>query len=221
MAREPRQPRPPTAKPPPAAHLRVEPTRAESGAARGYLITLELELREAVATSTAEALSRVREIAAGAMGGVHSSTSTTEDPVARDSAAPQATGVAGTVTVVTSAACGGWPASTTIAGIRAELMRHGYEVTTIERRGCAEPGCSSEHLVSPGRRDERVQDWFSAEICGRHDYRICPHCASLLRLTSTSAAGPAPTVNCPVCQVRLVEWGGSKLWQVELVTRSA
>jgi hypothetical protein len=38
-------------------------------------------------------------------------------------------------------------------------------------------------------------------------------------MSSANASGQAPSIHCEVCGMILVEWGGTKVWTVELVTR--
>jgi hypothetical protein len=38
-------------------------------------------------------------------------------------------------------------------------------------------------------------------------------------MTSTNSDGQAPSVHCTVCGAIMVEWGSSKLWVLELMTR--
>ena len=40
-------------------------------------------------------------------------------------------------------------------------------------------------------------------------------------MTSANAGGQAPSIHCEVCKAILVEWGGTKVWTAELVTRKA
>lgn len=217
-----RRPRLPTVVAPPTANLRVEPTGSLGHASRGYAITLDLELQPAGAGLPSDALQRARSVAAGALRGAAPVGDEQDGPTVHDTIGPRVAGVAGGVTgVATTVLSGDWPTSATMASIRAELVGHGYQVTMSERRACAEPGCTVEAVVDPGHRDARSRDWFSPQICSRHNYRTCTDCASVLRMTSSSASGPAPAVSCPVCQARLVEWGGSKLWEVELLPRVA
>jgi hypothetical protein len=113
----------------------------------------------------------------------------------------------------------GRPARAAVDALRAVLMDAGYRVTIKERRECAEPECLVDVMVDWDRSTSVPTGWFSEAICGRHGYRACPTCGSLYTLTSENSSVAAPSVHCVVCGAVMIEWGGSKTWSAELVTR--
>jgi hypothetical protein len=106
-----------------------------------------------------------------------------------------------------------------IGRLRETLSSAGYNVAIRELRECGNDACAMTAPMDASRRDAAPAGWFSAEVCGRHGFRSCVACKSVYLMTSTNAAGQAPSVHCEVCGAILVEWGGTKLWTVELVTR--
>jgi hypothetical protein len=74
-------------------------------------------------------------------------------------------------------------------------------------------------MVGWNRSSDVPPTWYSQRICGKHNYRTCTKCKSVYVLTSTNAAGQAPSVHCEVCGAVIIEWGSSKVWKAELVTR--
>jgi len=113
----------------------------------------------------------------------------------------------------------GRPSAVSVSDLRAALLAADYVVAVRERRECAEGACTSSAVVDWSAGTGIPSGWFSAATCGKHDYRSCPKCKSVYRLTSANAAGQAASVKCEVCGWVLVEWGGSKIWEAELVTR--
>jgi hypothetical protein len=99
------------------------------------------------------------------------------------------------------------------------LADAGFKVVLRERRECSQPGCSTEALTDFTRPDDIPTAWFSAITCGKHQFKQCRRCNSVYLLTATNAAGQAPSVHCLVCDQVLIEWGGSKRWEAELITR--
>lgn len=116
---------------------------------------------------------------------------------------------------VVSAGC---PSNETIAAVRSSLIEAGYRVLVREHRLCHEVGCMSDAEVEWGRRDAAPQSWYSSLLCGKHNYRACSTCNTVFRLRSSNATGPAPSLHCSVCGVVMVEWGGSKVWDAEVLT---
>jgi hypothetical protein len=115
-----------------------------------------------------------------------------------------------------------WPERPDAAAIdemHALLVAAGYRVAVREKRECTEDGCTSEAAVDWHRRAELPTGWYSAQICGKHNYRLCGVCSSLYVLDSARSNGQAPSVHCEVCGEILVEWGSSKLWSAQLITR--
>lgn len=111
------------------------------------------------------------------------------------------------------------PSAEAIARMRQSLVDSGYFVSIRMVRECADHGCTTTISADPSRADTVPYGWHSATICGKHGYRSCPGCDSLYVMTSSSSTGQAAAVHCEVCATVLVEWGGSKCWTAELVTR--
>jgi hypothetical protein len=111
------------------------------------------------------------------------------------------------------------PTKESLELMRAALAGAGFRVLFKERRECSQPGCSSDAVTEWDRPDQVPSAWFSSITCGRHNFKQCVRCKSTYRLTSYSAAGQAPSVQCEVCGHVLIEWGGSKRWDVELITQ--
>jgi hypothetical protein len=126
------------------------------------------------------------------------------------------------VAVVAIEATVTWPDRPAIEAIEilsAILTREGYKVIVQERRECTQPSCSTEVMTDWRAPDGVPSSWFSASICGKHNYKQCARCRSVYMLNSTNAAGQSPSVHCEVCGQVLIEWGSSKRWDAELVTR--
>jgi hypothetical protein len=123
------------------------------------------------------------------------------------------------VAVEGHAVVSGRPGDAAIESLRAALLADGYRVSVRERRECSEPVCSTDALVAWNDAEHVPIGWFSSATCGRHSLRRCAGCASVYRLSSTNAAGQAPSVHCEVCGMVLVEWGGSKIWTAQLISR--
>jgi hypothetical protein len=113
----------------------------------------------------------------------------------------------------------GRPANDSVETMRAALADAGYQVAVREKRECAEPTCTTDVMVDWGRPSAVPTSWYSNEICGRHNYRACSRCKSVYTLTSENSPVQAPSVHCAVCGLVMIEWGGSKTWSAELVTR--
>jgi hypothetical protein len=111
------------------------------------------------------------------------------------------------------------PSDEQIERLRATLVGGEYRVAIRERRECAEPGCAIDAPVDWHQASSVPPTWFSSRLCGRHGYRSCSGCASTYLLTSTNCDGQGPSVHCQVCGLILMEWGSTKVWQAELVTR--
>jgi hypothetical protein len=118
-----------------------------------------------------------------------------------------------------SVALAGRPADDLVERLRRVLGDAGYRVVIRERRECAEPACSTGAMVDWNRLSQVPPGWFSNLICGTHHYRQCSRCNSTYEMSSTNSVDPAPSLHCEVCGVMMVEWGGSKIWQADLVTR--
>ncbi len=113
----------------------------------------------------------------------------------------------------------GRPDDERVARLRATLSEAGFLVTVRETRECAEAGCFSSAVVEWNQSSDVPRGWHSSAVCGKHSYKTCGNCNSVFSMTSDSAAGQGPSLHCEVCGAILVEWGGSKIWSAELVTR--
>ncbi len=108
------------------------------------------------------------------------------------------------------------PGEAAMGTLRASLSAAGYTVTITETRECDE--CLASVMV-PWNRPEAPPGWHSRSICGKHHYKSCAGCGSVYVMSSSNANGPAPSLRCAVCDAVMVEWGGTKVWFAELVTR--
>ena len=208
--------------PRPTATAIVDPMGRRTDGAREHLVKVAIELNatderfsdKAVVTATAR-----RALNAYAPGEGQC------DPREFREITASSRGKAGTlVTVVVGVECTvtlpDRPTDESIEMLRATLLGEGYRVTVKERRECLESAaCSTDAMVVWKQVEDVPTGWFSSLVCGRHDYRRCAKCKSVYRLTSTNTARQAPSVHCEVCGIILVEWGSSKVWNAELVTR--
>ncbi len=101
----------------------------------------------------------------------------------------------------------------------AVLIAAGYRVAVREIRKCSESGCVSEATVEWNREAVIPSGWYGAVICGKHNYRTCRKCNSTYLMSSMNSEGQAPSLDCEVCGEIIVEWGSSKVWSAELVTK--
>jgi len=106
-----------------------------------------------------------------------------------------------------------------IGRLRETLSSAGYNVSIRTVRECTNDTCGATTPMDASRPEVTPTGWFSADVCGKHGFRSCAGCNSVYLMSSTNAAGQAPSVHCEECGAILVEWGGTKLWTVELVTR--
>jgi hypothetical protein len=119
-----------------------------------------------------------------------------------------------------SIVCGSSPDSASIDAMREVLTAAGYNVVVRELRECSDLACSTGAMVDWAQPQAVPPGWYSSLICGRHGYKACSSCESVYIMSSTNAAGQAPSVHCEVCGAIMIEWGGTKLWSAELMTRS-
>jgi len=106
-----------------------------------------------------------------------------------------------------------------IGRLRETLSGAGYHVAIRTVRECTNDACGATMPMDASRPEATPTGWFSADVCGKHGFRSCAGCNSVYLMSSTNAAGQAPSVHCEVCGAILVEWGGTKQWTVDLVTR--
>ena len=113
------------------------------------------------------------------------------------------------------------PGDEAIEHLRATLRSAGYNITIRETRECDHAGCLSSVTIGWNRPSAIPSGWYDSAICGKHDYKSCVGCKSTYAMSSANASGPAPSLHCEVCGTILVEWGGTKVWQAELVAKPA
>lgn len=207
----------------PAATVTIEPTGRRTASPREQLITMLLELSsideqhaqgawvEAVVRRALDEL----PLAPGDRDRRKISPATAAIP-------GKAGGPRGSITIGVegSMVCASRPGNDAIERLRQVLIAAGYRVDVREHRECARAGCGSATAVD-FRWPLAVPDgWFSDRICGKHGYRSCPRCDSIYLLANVSSNGQAgPSVHCEVCGGILIEWGSSKVWTAELVSR--
>jgi hypothetical protein len=185
------------------AIVTVEPRGAKSAGARQYQVRFTLELeheRDKVA-----AMVLANEVIA---------------PLAAQPGAECAFGELAVKTKTTSiearVAVAEAPSDSVMQALRVALSTAGYTVSVTELRECDE--CLASVMV-PWNQAAPSAGWHSTTICGKHNYRSCGGCGSVYVMSSSNASGPAPSLHCEVCDTVLVEWGGTKLWSAELVSR--
>ncbi|MDB4965625.1 MAG: hypothetical protein JWN44_1314 [Myxococcales bacterium] len=113
----------------------------------------------------------------------------------------------------------GRPDEELVAQLRAALLGRCQKASVREMRECGEPECTTTAPVEWNRPQEIPQGWYNASVCGKHSYKECPRCKSLYLMTSTNSGGQAESVSCEVCGSVMIEWGGTKHWEAQLVTR--
>lgn len=109
------------------------------------------------------------------------------------------------------------PSESAIQHLRATLSAAGFAVGITEARECDE--CLAMVMVPWNQAGAPPPGWHSNAICGKHDYKRCASCGSVYLMSSSNAGGPAPSLKCTVCDAVMIEWGGTKLWFAELVSR--
>jgi hypothetical protein len=205
----------------PTATLNIEPVGGRSASPRAHAIKLTLTL------STSQARYADKDVVAGLAREVLAGF----PPVAGQpdqrrfgeiTSRARKAGAAGSVVGIEgSAVCSGRPGEDEVASLRDVLQRAGYKVTVHERRECAEPSCKTDAVVDWNQTTEVPRGWHSNSVCGGHNYRTCARCKSTYALSSTNSVGPGPSVHCVVCGLVIIEWGSSKLWSAQLLTRGA
>jgi hypothetical protein len=196
--------RPP--EPRPTATVTMEPLDSRSGSPRSFATRLYLPLSTFdPRLADRRSVLGIADAAVRAIDGVE--VPNLSDVVARE----KVVGIEATFTVDDVAGA--------IARLRQALSDSGYFVSMRLLRECADDGCTTTTSLDPTRSDSVPYGWYSTTVCGRHGYRSCAGCDSLYVMSSSSAAGQAAAVHCEVCDTVLVEWGGSKRWTAELVTR--
>lgn len=198
--------RPPETRP--TASVTVEPVGARGDAERAHAVRLHLPLShfdERLADR--RSLIGIAQTATRALG--QGDIATYFDVLAKD----KVIGIEATLT------CPRAPDGEAIQQMRQALTTVGYQVTVKVLRECDDDGCTTTASIDGSRGEAAPNGWFSVDVCGKHGYRTCETCGSVYVMTSANASGQAPSLHCEVCGSVLVEWGGSKVWTAELVTR--
>jgi hypothetical protein len=189
----------------------IEPISARGREPRQYAVRLTINFA-ALETNFADR-TWINGVVRTAFAGLQSPTSATiVDIVGKTGNKP--VGVEGSII------CGASPDSASVDAIREVLTSAGYNVVVRELRECSDLACSSGAMVDWAQPQAVPAGWYSALICGKHGYKACPSCNSVYLMSSANAPGQAPSVHCEVCGAIMIEWGGTKLWSAELVTRS-
>jgi hypothetical protein len=204
----------------PQATATVDPVGPRSASSREHVIKVVLELSQGKPDASLE---QTRALAHKAFEGFAPAPGEVDRRTFNElSASRRGKGGVLNVAVVAVEAAVTWPerpSSEAIELVSATLTREGYRVSVRERRECSQPGCSSDAMIDWRQASGVPGAWFSASICGKHNFKQCAKCKSIYNLTSTNAAGQSPSVHCEVCGNVLIEWGSSKRWDAELVTR--
>jgi hypothetical protein len=116
--------------------------------------------------------------------------------------------------------CPDRPAQSSVDAMREALSAGGYSVAIREVRECTEDGCLTVVMTDWNRPLEVPTSWYSSAVCGKHGYRSCANCDSTYLMSSSNAAGQAPSLHCEVCGTIMIEWGGTKVWTAQLVSRN-
>ena len=202
----------------PMATATVGPARPRGG---GTLHTIELVLELSGAKKTT--LEQTMEVAHLALAGFAPAEGTTDQRTFQAlSSSRRGAGGAVDTKVVGVEGKAMWPERPSRASLErlcAVLAESGYRVTVRERRECSQKGCTTDAMTDWLKGDEVPSSWFTSGICGKHNFKQCGKCRSVYMLTSYNAAGQSPSVHCEVCANVLIEWGSSKCWDAELVSR--
>ena len=185
------------------AIVTIEPRGPKTADRRQYLVRFTLELEAAADKTGALALAHAALAPLGATPGA-------ESAFGELAIKTKTTSIEARVSVADP------PSEAAILELRASLSAGGYSVSVTESRECDE--CMASVMV-PWNQPAPPPGWHSSAICGKHQYKSCPSCASVYVMSSTNASGPAPSLRCAVCSEIMVEWGGTKVWFAELVSR--
>ncbi|HZS35923.1 MAG TPA: hypothetical protein VFF06_03805 [Polyangia bacterium] len=207
------QPRDAAAPARPNAAATVEARGRRNKVPRDYVIKILLDVNGAEHADASLVTSIARKALAGFPPDADEADRRRFEPVSSRGTKPVVIAVEGT------AACHGRPDDASIQALRVALLDGGYRVTVRETRECTQPECSSDTMVEWNRPAFVPPGWHASQICGKHDFKTCGRCRSVYLMTSYSAAGQAPSVSCEVCGGVMIEWGSTKVWSAELVTR--
>jgi len=201
----------------------IEPMGSKVGATarREHLVKVVVELNQSDAKNadrTEVAAMASRALVAYAPKAGEVDRRTTQDVT---STRRSKTGVMSSVVIAVEASVvwTGRPTAASVDALSATLLREGYRVVVRERRECRQAACATEAIVEWNQLEEVPLGWCNNQICGLHCFKSCGNCKSVYLCTALNAAGKAPSVYCAVCEAVLIEWGASKVWTAELVTR--
>lgn len=186
------------------ALVTIEPRGPKTTANRQYLVRFTLELDAASEKSAVLALAHEAMAPLAALGA--------------ECAFGELAIKTKTTSIEARAAMAATPSEDVMQTLRATLSAAGYTVGITEMRECDE--CLGSVMVPWSQTATAPPGWHAAAICGKHQYKSCSGCGSVYVMSSSNASGPAPSLHCEVCNTIMVEWGGTKLWFAELVTKA-
>jgi hypothetical protein len=111
------------------------------------------------------------------------------------------------------------PDDNLVARVVSTLTGEGYAVGVRKTRECSQPACLTAIVMDWTGRAAVPRGWHTQAICEKHPYKRCVGCGSTYLMSSVNAAGQAESVHCEVCGAVMIEWGSSKVWHAELVSR--
>lgn len=187
------------------ALVTIEPRGPKTSAQRQYLVRFTLELDGAAEKAAVLAFANAAMAPLAALGA--------------ECAFGELAIKTKTTSIEARAALSSTPSEEVVLALRAALSSAGYTVGITELRECDE--CLASVMVPWSQTATPPPGWHAISICGKHQYKSCGGCGSVYVMSSTNASGPAPSLHCEVCNAIMVEWGGTKLWFAELVTRRA
>ncbi|HWE31757.1 MAG TPA: hypothetical protein VHB97_27340 [Polyangia bacterium] len=185
------------------ALVTIEPRGPKTTADRQYLVRFTLELDAAVEKTAVLTLANAAMAPLAALGA--------------ECAFGELAIKTKTTSIEARAALAAAPTDELIQTLRATLSAAGYTVGITAMRECNE--CLASVMVPWNQADTPPPGWHAVDICGKHQYKSCGACGSIYVMSSTNASGPAPSLHCEVCNTIMVEWGGTKVWFAELVSR--
>lgn len=201
----------------PTAKVTVEPVGPRTALPRRHSITVAISSSSSAAPPADEA--HLREVVHRALDGDLPSGDEPDRREHGDFSPTREWQENGGVSVAVAVVGPSRPADPAVEQLRAALVADGYRVTVREKRECAETACSGFALVDWNQPARGPAGWYTNSICGKHNYKACSGCGSTYVMTSSSSVGQAPSVVCQVCGEVMVEWGSSKLWDAQLITR--
>jgi hypothetical protein len=194
------------------ASATIEPRGAPADGRREHVLRLTLELNEADARRGDSAyVTRIAREALAAFGA--EAAGCTFDELAAKRPGGKITAIEG-VTVLSER-----PGDHAIEHLRTTLHAAGFNLSIRETRECARGGCLSTAIVGWNQPSTTPPGWYDGAVCGKHDLKRCEACRSTYAMSSSNTSAQAPSLHCEVCGAILIEWGGTKLWQAELVRR--